>query len=246
MGRYLLFFLLVFYSADTLAAPHTSLEPRPPFGATWTMSLEQVRNLPDLERNADGTLKASYTIHATSQIELVARWQGHAISFLIAHNFGLYAIALDMVPQADRHPPIPTDIELRDLEHCAPVRLAILQKYGTPHGLAESWDVAEVPPFPTDHLRAPAAFTANAIDWPYARNWLIWKGPDTRLALGEQFVWYVSEAGLTHKQQARHLLAETVRAAQKQEAERQAQRQQQLERARQAVPSRARDIHPFF
>jgi hypothetical protein len=64
------------------------------------MTLEQARKLPELEHSATGELQHSYEIRSSSQVELVARRQGRAISFYIAHDIGLYAINIEMTPQA--------------------------------------------------------------------------------------------------------------------------------------------------
>jgi hypothetical protein len=218
------------------------------------MSIEQVQRLPDLERSPDGSLKGSHTIRANSQTELVARWQGRAVSFFFGRDFGLYAIAVEMVPQADQHTPIAADLELQDLEQCAPIRLAVIRKYGTPLGLAESWEAAEVTPLSVDRISATVRTeTGSAVptetglsDWPYARNWLIWEGQDTRLALAEQSVWYVSRAGLAHREQAKQAVEKEGLAAQERDATRQAQRQRQLDQARQAVLPRAQGLEPLF
>jgi hypothetical protein len=263
MLLHLLTIFMLLCGSGALAGAEGQPEPRIPLDATtWTMSIEQVQRLPDLEHAPDGTLKGAYTIRANSQTELVARWQGRAVSFFFARDFGLYAIGVEMVPQADQHTPIAADPELQDLEQCAPIRLAVMRKYGTPNGLAESWEAAEVTPLSVDRTSAtvraqvtPLSVDQNsatvrteagAIDWPYARNWLIWEGQDTRLALAEQSVWYVSRAGLAQREQARQALGKEGLATQERDTARQAQRQQQLDQARQAVLSRAQGWESLF
>jgi hypothetical protein len=208
--------------------------------------MEQVERLPDLERAPDGSLKASYTVRGSNQIELVTRWQGRAVSFLFAKDFGLYAISVEMVPQATLHSLAAADQEMLDLEQCAPIRLAVMRKYGSPQGLAASWDAAEVTPLPVNQTTAMTRSEAGSIAWPYARNWLIWEGQDTRLALGEQSVWYVSQAGLVHREEAKQELEREALAVQERDMEQRAQRQQELEQARQAVPSRAEEWESLF
>lgn len=242
----LLTILLLLCGSAALADAQSQPEPRIPLGATWSMTIEQAHNLAELERAPDGTLTASYTIRASSQTELVARWQGRAVSLFFARDFGLYAIGLEMVPQAHQHTPIAADPALQDVEQCAPIRLAVMRKYGTPRGIAESWDAAELAPLPASSVNATARAEAGAVHWPYAANWLIWEGAVTRLALGEQFVWYVSRAGLAHRERARQAVATEGQAAWEREAQRQAQRRQEVDLARQRVQWRAREWESLF
>jgi len=254
MLLHLLTLFALLCGSGALAGAQVQPEPQMPLGATWTMPIEQVQRLPDLERAPDRTLKGAYTIRANSQTELVARWQGRAVSFFFGRDFGLYAIGVEMVPQADQHTPTAADLELQDLEQCAPIRLAVIHKYGTPHGLADSWEAAEVTPLSVDRTSATVrTATGSAVptetgstDWPYARNWLIWEGQDTRLALGEQSVWYVSRAGLTQREHTKQGLEKEGRATQERDAARQAQRQRQLDQARQAVLPRAQELESLF
>ena len=138
MLLHLLTLFALLCGSGALAGAQVQPEPQMPLGATWTMPIEQVQRLPDLERAPDRTLKGAYTIRANSQTELVARWQGRVVSFFFGRDFGLYAIDVEMVPQAEQHTPTAADLELQDLEQCAPIRLAVIHKYGTPHGLADS------------------------------------------------------------------------------------------------------------
>lgn len=238
-------FLLLCGSA-ALADAQSQPEPRIPLGATWSMTMEQAHNLAELERAPDGTLTASYTIRASSQTELVARWQGRAVSLFFARGFGLYAIGLEMVPQAQQHTASAADPELQDVEQCAPIRLAVIRKYGIPRGIAESWNAAELAPLPATSTDATTRATTGAVHWPYAANWLIWEGAVTRLALGEQFVWYVSRAGRAHREQARQAVAKEGQAVGEREAERHARRRQEVDLARQGVPLRAREWESLF
>jgi len=254
MLLHLLTLFALLCGSGALAGAQVQPEPQMPLGATWTMPIEQVQRLPDLERAPDRTLKGAYTIRANSQTELVARWQGRVVSFFFGRDFGLYAIDVEMVPQAEQHTPTAADLELQDLEQCAPIRLAVIHKYGTPHGLADSWEAAEVTPLSVDRTSATVrTATGSAVptetgstDWPYARNWLIWEGQDTRLALGEQSVWYVSRAGLTQREHTKQRVEKEGRATQERDAARQAQRQRQLDQARQAVLPRAQELESLF
>ncbi len=238
--------LLFLGSLSAFAGAQTSLELQVPLGARWALPLEQAQQLSSLERASDGSLKASHTIRSNSQVELAASWQGRTVSLLFARGFGLYAIGVEMTPWAAQHSSTAADPEQQDLEQCAPIRLAVLRKYGTPQGTTEAWDAMQVVPLPTNQDGAMDFTEARAIDWPYARNWLIWEGEETRLALGEQFVWYVSKAGLVYKEKAKQALEKERLAAQTQDKARLAQRQLQLGRARQAVLARAQGLEDLF
>lgn len=231
---------------SALAGAQAPPELQIPLGATWAMPFEQGQQLSGLERAADGSLKASHIIRSNSQIEFVASWQGRTVSLLFDRGFGLYAIGVEMTPWAAQHSSTVIDPEQRDLEQCAPIRLAVIRKYGTPQGVATSWESLEVLPLPRGWHGATTFTEAGAIDWPYARNWLIWEGKETRLALGEQFVWYVSKAGLVAREQARQALEKEQRSVQEQDRARQAARQQQLDRARQAILAHAQDLEALF
>jgi hypothetical protein len=209
--------------------------------------MEQVQRLSGLDRTPKGALKVSYTIRSNSQVELVTSWQGRLVSLFFAKGFGLYAIAIEMTPWAAQHSATATDTEQQDLEQCAPIRLAILHKYGTPQGMVESWDALTILPLPEDWKSGATLISeAGAIDWPYGRNWLLWEGPETRLALGETFVWYVSKAGLDYKEKVRQALEKEELATQAQDRVRLIKRQLQLEHAREDAPSRAQELEALF
>lgn len=238
--------LLLLCSGNAFADAQTQPELQVPLGATWTMSLDQAQRLPGLERAPNGALKASSTIRSNSQVEVTARWQGRAVSLLFAHGFGLYAIAVEMIPWGAQHYQLGDDPEQQDLEHCAPVRLAILRKYGAPTGMAQSWDAPEVLPLAQDRAGAPAFTETTAVNWSYARNWLIWERGETRLALGDRFVWYISKTGLAYREKAKQALEKQQQAKQERDEERQAQRQRQLDHARQEILLRAQELEPLF
>jgi len=239
--------LLFLGSLNTFAVAQTQPEVSVPLGARWTMPLDQAQQLPGLDRTANGTLQVSYTIRSNSQVELVTSWQGRLVSLLFAQGFGLYAIAVEMTPWAAQHLVTATDPEQQDLEQCAPIRLVILRKYGTPQGMVESWDALKVLPLPGDWKGgATPTSEAGAIDWPYGRNWLVWEGEETRLALGETFVWYVGKAGLDYKEKVRQALEKEELATQAQDKVRVIKRQLQLEHARQDAPSRAQELEALF
>jgi hypothetical protein len=210
------------------------------------MSIDQVRQLSGLERGTDGSLRASSTIRSNTQTELLARWQERGVSFFFAQGFGLYAIGLEMTPWTVEHSSTASDPEQQDLQQCAPIRLAVLRRYGPPRGLVETWESSTVFPL-TDERRGFPPFTeARAIDWPYARKWIIWEGEETRLALGERFVWYVSLEGLTYREKMKQASEKQNLAPQAREAQRRAQRQEDLKQAREAVGPRAQELESLF
>jgi hypothetical protein len=210
------------------------------------MTLEQIQHLPELERGAGKNLQQSYIIRGVSQDELVALWKERPISFLVSKTLGLYAINVEMTPRAIQHTQNVADQDLLDLEQWAPIRFAIMQKYGVPLGLAITWDTSEISPL--SQVGGPAAFDVEetAIQWPYARSWLVWEGAETRLALGEQSVWYASRVGLAKRQTARQELEKEQDRSLDRELGRRAKRQQQIEDARETVASRASAVEPFF
>lgn len=212
------------------------------------MTLEQVQRLLELERTPGGRPPNSYVIRGASKDEFVTVWQERPISFLVAKDIGLYAINVEMTPRAMQHTQDAADQEFLDLKHWAPVRLAILQKYGPPLGLAITWNAEEISPLST--VREFTTVTPDqetiAIQWPYARNWLVWEGAETRLALGEQSVWYASRVGLAKQLRAKKALEEEQDRSLERELARRAARQQLLEDARNAVVSRASAVEPFF
>jgi hypothetical protein len=238
--------LLFLCGLSTLAGAQARPDLRVPLGARWTMSLEQARRLPGLDRTPRGSLQASSFIRSNSQVEFDTRWQGRTVSFLFARGFGLYAIGVEMTPWAAQHSAAVADTEQRDLEQCAPIRLAIIRKYETPQGMVESWDDLKVLPLSAGWDTAATFSEARAIDWPYGRNWLAWEGEETRLALGEQFVWYVSKAGLAYREKERLALEKEGLAAQARDKERLVKRQSQLKQARENVLSRAQELEALF
>lgn len=221
-------------------------EPQIPAGALWGMTLEQIQHLPELERDTGTSPQKSYTIRGTSKDEFVALWKERPISFLVSKDFGLYAINVTMTPRALQYTQNAADQELVDLEQWAPIRLAIMQKYGSPLGLAVTWDTDEIAPPSRSRTPVTANVKEAAIQWPYARSWLVWEGTETRLALGEQSVWYASRVGLAKRQRARAELEKEQDRSLDRELARRAQRQQQLEDARETVVSRASAVEPFF
>jgi len=242
----IIFGLLSIVSASAVAQPLAVTQPHIPLGASWGMTLEQVQRLSALERTKDGALSHSYTIRSVSQTELVARWQDRAVSLFVANDIGLYAINIEMTPQAMQHTPVAADPETLDLEQCAPIRLAILRKYGAPSGLAITWDAHDLSPLPTSPNRSAATEEEEASRWPYARNWLLWEGPETRLALGEQSVWYVSRLGLAQRERSKREREKERDLSFSRELERRTKRQQQIDAAREAVPSRAQSAAALF
>ena len=231
---------------SSLAAAQTLPEPQPPLGANWKMSLGQVRALPQVDRGPGGELLHSHTVRAKSQTELVARWQDHAVSFLFARDFGLYAVGIETIPWTVQHTATETDLELRDLSYSAPVRLAVAGKYGRPHGISALWSAQEVIPLEASRLRTTSYSQTSLINWDYGRSWLIWRGQTTRLALGEQSVWYVSQAGLAWQQRLERAEEVDSLIEQARDEAQDTARRQQLERARRQLPARARRLERFF
>jgi len=210
------------------------------------MTAEQVRNLPELERDGHGQLQNFYVIRGISQDEFVALWKDRPISLYVAKDLGLYAINIEMMPKSLRNTLNAADQELVDTEQFAPIRLAILRKYGLPLGLAITWDAKEISSLSVSGESIAVNMEAAALQWPYARNWLIWEGAETRIALGEQSVWYASHVGLAKRQGIKSTLAKEREQTRDHEFEQRAKRQQQLENAREAVSSRASAFTPFF
>ncbi|MGE0680641.1 MAG: hypothetical protein AB7P69_07000 [Candidatus Binatia bacterium] len=210
------------------------------------MTLKQIQDLPALERDAGKKLQKSYIIRGVSKDEFVALWQGRPISFLVSKDFGLYAVNVEMTPQAMQHTQNAADQELLDLEQWAPIRFVIMQKYGPPVGLAVTWDISEISPLSQRRGSAAVDMEETAIQWPYARSWLVWEGAETRLALGEQSVWYSSRVGLAKRQRARKELEKELDRSLDRELARRAQRQQRLEDARDTIASRASTVESLF
>jgi hypothetical protein len=246
--RTLLFFFMLMPGLCGLSFTRVfaGVEPQIPVGASWGMTLEQARKLPELEHTATGELQHAYEIRSSSQVELVARWQGRAISFYIAHDIGLYAINIEMTPQALQHGPLEADQDLVEIEQWAPIRQAIRQKYGAPTGLAPSWDSTDLSPLSTSRTASQTDEEPEDPDWPYARNVLLWEGQETRLALGEQSVWYASRLGLAKRENAKRAWDQEQDSSLNRELERRVKRQQQIDDARAAIPSRSRKVESFF
>lgn len=229
-----------------LTEAFAGLEPQFPLSASWGMTMEQVQKIPELDRSTSGSLQSSYLIRGVSQNEFVARWRGRTVSFYVARDFGLYAINIEMTPQILHNTPNAGDQELLDLEHCAPIRLAVMQKYGHPMGIAATWDTSEVSALSLSFRSFKWDVERESRTWSYARNWLIWEGQESRLALGEQSLWYVSRVGLAQRERKRLELEKERDLSLDRELERRAKHQQQIEEAREAVTSRAQAFSPLF
>ncbi len=229
-----------------LAPARPTLDPQPPLGATWNMSLQQVQNLAKLDRNADGSLQHSHLVHANSQKELVTRWQDQIVTFLFAENFGLYAVGIETIPWTVQHTLKETDIEIRDMKYSAPVRVAVAEKYGTPDAVGVLWSAEELTPLAENRISTTPYGKASLIDWEYGRSWLIWQGHTTRLALGDQSVWYASQDGLTYRAKVERAVEQEPLDEQAKDAEKDAEREQQLQRTRQRITSQAKSLAPLF
>ena len=209
-------------------------QPHVPLGAAWHLSLAQIEKLPSLEREKNGSLTVATTIRSGPEIVLYATWQGRTVIFRIDRTFGLHAIGIELVPEAVQHAPETDDSELRDLQYRAPMRLAVINKYGKPQGLTNLWDGLDVTPIADSDWKE-----ANVTDWVYALSSLIWEGSTTRIAVGEQEIWYVSQSWLEQRKLAKAFLEQRAVAAQGADIVREAVRQQRLDRARNAIPARA-------
>lgn len=227
-------------------AAQTFPEPQPPLGASWRMSVQQVRELAQLDRGPDGDLQHSHVVWANSQTELVARWKDRTVSFLFARDFGLYAVGIEMVPWTVQHTVAEADLVLRDLTYSAPVRLAVGGKYGRPHGLSAAWSAQEVVPLADSRPTMTPYSQASLIDWDYGLRWLIWRGQTTRLALGDQSVWYVDRDGLAYQQQLERPGNSDNLVEQAKGEEEDAARRHRLERARQQLPTQALRLEELF
>lgn len=212
-----------------------------PLGAEWQSTLTQIEQLPGLERIADGDLKAASTIRSGPEILLYATWQTRTVTFRIDRDFGLYALGIELVPEAVQHAIETDDTELYDLEYRAPMRVAVVNKYGRPQGLTTQWDGLDIRSLPDASWQE-----SSVTDWSYALSWLVWEGQDTRIAVGEQEVWYVSQAWLEQHRQARTFLEQHPTAVQGIDLVRQAARQRRLDHARGAISTRAAELEPFL
>lgn len=236
-----LVFAIFFCCISPLVTAHAQPEPHIPLSALWQMTLAQTEELSSLDRQIDGSLKAAATIRSGAEIVLYATWKERTVTFRIDRNFGLHAIGIELVPETIQHSPTAGDAELRDLQYRAPMRIAVVNKYGKPHGISRLWDALDL-----NALQASMWKETHVTDWFYALSWLIWEGQETRIAVGEQEVWYVSQAWLERRKQARALLERHALAAQDSDLVRQAERQQRLDRAREAIPARAEEFEPLL
>ena len=231
--------LTVFLLGSLVPPAQAQPEPRIPLDAAWHLTLEQVEQLPSLEREADGSLTVATTIRSGPEIVLYATWRERTVTFQIDRVTGLYALGIEQVPEAIQHAPETDDSELRDLQYRAPMRMAVVNKYGKPQGLTDLWNGVDVNPVLNWK-------EANITDWTYALSWLVWEGQHTRIAVGEQEIWYVSKAWLEQRKHARALLEQRNLTAHGADIVRQAKRQQRLDRARDAIPERAQALEPLL
>ncbi len=235
-------FLLLVAGAGAQSTPAPAqAEPRLPLGAEWQATLAHVEQLPALERTADKSLKAAVTIRSGPEVVLYATWQTRTVLFRIDRHFGLYALGIELTPEAVQHAPETDDAVLSDLEYRAPMRLAVVNKYGPPQGLTPQWNSLDISPLPEADWK-----TSQVTAWSYALSWLVWAGQDTRIAVGEQEVWYVSQAWLDQRRQARTMLEQHAVAVHAGDLIRQAARQQHLNRVRAAIPTRAAELEPLL
>lgn len=229
-----------------LAPAQTPPQPQPPLGAAWNMSLTQVQELIVLDRNADGSLRHSHLIHANSEKELVTRWQDQIVTFLFSPDFGLYAVGIETIPWTVQHTAEETDLEIRDMKYSAPVRVAVAAKYGPPDAVGVLWSAEELTPLAENRISTTPHGEANFIDWNYGRSWLIWQGHTTRLALGDQSVWYASQAGLAYRAKIERAVEQEPLDEQAKDAQKDAEREQRLQRTRQQITSQAKSLESLF
>lgn len=221
-------------------------EPQPPLGAGWNMSLQQVEQLPSLDRTAGGALRNTHRILANSETELVAYWQERLVTFLFAKDFGLYAVGIEMVPWLTQHTIAETDLELRDLQYNAPIRVAIATKYGLPYGVSALWSAEEVTALAESRISTAPYSPEGLINWDYGRSWLVWQGATTRLALSDQSVWYASRDGLAYLRHVEQAQEQEALAEDTRETQRETARQRTLDQERRRVVSRAADFEAVF
>src|SRR5205814_9800368 len=112
--------------------------------------------------------------------------------------------------------------------------------------LAPAWDSTELSLLSTSRTASHVDEESEDADWPYARNVLLWEGQETRLALGEQAVWYASRLGLAKRENAKRAWDQEHDSSLSRELERRAKRQQQIDDARATLPSRIRKVESFF
>ncbi len=214
-------------------------EPYIPFGAVWNLTLAQTEKLSTLERDANGSLKTASIIRTGEETILFATWRERTVTLQIDRAFGLYAIGIELVPETIQHSLAADDSRLRDLEYRAPMRMAIVNKYGKPHGMSGLWEALDV-----NALQDSLWKKTHVVDWFYALSWLIWEGHETRIAVGEQEIWYVSQTWLGQRKQARSLLEQHALTAHDSDLVRLAERQQRLDQARDAISARAEEFEP--
>lgn len=237
----------VFLGMNTGLAPaQTPPEPQPPLGAAWNMSLKQVQELDVLDRNSDGSLQHSHLIHANSQEELVTRWQDQIVTFLFGADFGLYAVGIETIPWTVQHTLKETDIEIRDMKYSAPVRVAVAAKYGPPDAVGVLWSTEELTPLAENRTSTISYGEASLIDWDYGRSWLIWQGHTTRLALGDQSVWYASQEGLAYRAKIESAHEQESQDKQAEEEKKDAERERRLQYTRQQITAQAKSLEDRF
>lgn len=229
-----------------LVPAQPTVEPKPPLRAAWKMSFQQVQNLAALDRNADGSLQHSHLVHANSQEELVTRWKDQIVTFLFAKNFGLYAVGIETIPWTVQHTIKETDMEIRDMTYSAPVRVAVAEKYGTPDAVGALWSAQTLTPLAENRTSTTPYGKASLIDWDYGRSWLIWQGDTTRVALGDQSVWYASQDGLAYRAKIEQAVEQDPLDEQAKNAEKDAAREERLQGIRQRISSQARSLGPLF
>ena len=216
-------------------------EPQIPFGAMWNLTLAQTEKLSTLERDTRGSLKTASIIRSGEEIVLFATWRERTVTLQIDRAFGLYAIGIELVPETIQHSLAANDSRLRDLEYRAPMRMAIVNKYGKPHGICGLWEALDV-----NALQDSLWKKTHVADWFYTLSWLIWEGHETRIAVGEQEIWYVSQTWLGQRRQARALLEQHALTAHDSDLVRQAERQRRLDQARDAISARAEEFEPLL
>ena len=123
---------------------HAQPEPHIPLGAVWNLTLAQTEKLSTLERDTNGSLKTASTVRSSEEIVLFATWRERTVTLQINRAFGLYAIGIELVPETIQHSLTADDLKLRDLEYRAPMRMAVVNKYGKPHGISGLWEALDV------------------------------------------------------------------------------------------------------
>jgi len=230
---------LTLFSISPLA--HAQPEPDIPLGAVWNLTLARTEELSTLERDTNGSLKTTFIVRSSEEIVLFATWRERTVTLQIDHAFGLYAIGIELVPETIQHSLSADDSKLRDLEYRAPMRMAVVNKYGKPHGISDLWEALDV-----NALQGSLWKKTHVADWFYALSWLIWEGHETRIAVGEQEIWYVSQTWLGQRKQARSQLKQHALTAHDSDLVRQAERQRRIDQARDTISARAEEFEPFL